>query len=144
MTVYPAWWDKTITVYNRYETAVGEVTWYRTAIVNAFVKNTGEQIIIGDTAIDTAKVKCRIPKDERFLPKYEWDALASKDGKFTLAPGDIIVFGAVTDTVDEYTTGKHSTDLLEKYKTMGDMVIESVNINVGAGLGMEHYHVKGV
>lgn len=144
MGVYPAWWDKTVTVYNRYEATTGEVTWHRTAIVNAVVKNTGELVIIGNIAIDTAKVTCRIPKDTRFLPKHVWDALTDKSGKFTLAPGDIIVFGAVTDTVDEYTSGQHSTDLLEKYKTMGDMVIESVNINTGVGLGMEHYHVKGV
>lgn len=143
MIGYPAWWSKTITVYNKYEAADGTITWYSTVLTDSFIKHKGERVVLGDVEVVTDYTICRIPKSTNFAEKYEWDLAPT--GKFTLAPGDIIVFAGVSDTVDEYTAGKHSTDLLNKYKkAQGAMVIESVNINVGPGLGIEHYHVKGV
>lgn len=145
MNTYPAWWDKTVTVYNKYEDeSTGEVSWFKTQIAGAFVKNTGERVVLGDIALDTNTVVCRIRKDDNFVEKYVWDALSAHGAKFTLAPGDIIVFAAASENIDEYATGQHSTDLLNKYKRgQGAMVIEAVNINVGPGRGVEHYHVKG-
>lgn len=143
MNVYPPWWDKSITLFNKMEAANGTVTWYPTVISNAYVKNAGQSVVVNNGVIDTDKAICRIRKDPNYLPKAEWDALAVKSSKFTLAPGDIIIFGSVTDTINEYVAGSRSTDLLNKYASSGAMEIESVNINVGNGLGNEHYHVVG-
>ena len=62
---------------------------------------------------------------------------------FTLAVGDIVVLGNIKDTIDEYTEGQRSSDLLNKYKRMGEcFVIERCTINNTAGL--QHYYVRGV
>ena len=66
------------------------------------------------------------------------------DDYFTLAPGDIIVKGIITDNIDEYTKGQRSSDLINKYKDLrGCIQIEDVALNVGVGRNNEHYYVRG-
>lgn len=94
--------------------------------------------------LEVKNVVCRIPKDKRFVDKRTWDALTDKAGHFTLANGDIIILGDVADTIDEYTTGKRSTDLLTKYKAYDECIeIESYVNNVQSGVGLEHYRIVG-
>lgn len=145
--IYPIWWDTSITVYNKYEdTQTDVVTWQRNVISNAFWKDTGAKLTVGDTTIDTNSIICRIRKDSRFLTKSEWMALPNdrRQDYFTLSPGDILVKGEVADIVDEYTSGSRSSDLIQKYKALdGCMEIQKASINAGIGRGSEHYYVIG-
>ena len=145
---YPAWWDTTITVYNRHENPeTGIVTWYHTVIPNCFWKYVGDKITVGETVLETNNIICRIPKDDKYLDKYEWNNLPNDEmgNYFTLGQGDIIVKGEVVDVINEYQSGQRSTDLLQKYKNLqGCMEVQELAVNVGAGRCNEHYYVKGV
>ena len=140
--------NSTITIYNRYEDPLTQlVTWYRTTVPNCFWKYVGEKITVGETILETNNIICRIPKNDKFLEKYEWNALPNDKMSeyFTLAQGDIIILGEVDDTVNEYVSGKRSTDLLIKYKALqGCMEVQRVANNTGIGRGNEHYYVIGV
>ena len=146
MNNYPAWWNETITVYNRYENPkTHRITWYRHVVYGCFWKNVGKQLIAKENVVETSGIICRIRKDENFLPKYEWIKLAD-DGDvgemYTLGNGDIIILGDISDEMNEYESGSKSTEILAKYKEIC-LVIETVTINVDGGRGNEHYHVKG-
>lgn len=143
---YPIWWDTPLTIYNQYEDpTTHNVTWYRHYIVMdgvgcSFWKDTGEKLIIGNTSIMTDAIICRIPAHYLFVEKYAWDQLpvTSKQSRFTLCPGDIIVRGLVADTIIR------ATDLISKYKKLqGCMVIDKVTLDDSATRGMPHYYVRG-
>lgn len=148
MNNYPAWWNETVTIYNRYENPkTHRITWYRHVVYGCFWKNVGKQLVARDNVVETDGIICRIRKDSSFLPKYEWTKLAQDDaeavgGYYTLGNGDIIVLGDVEDEINEYEQGSKSTELLAKYKEIC-LVIENVTINVDGGRGNEHYHVRG-
>lgn len=148
MNNYPVWWDDTITVYNKYvdqQTMI--ITWFRHVLHNVFLKRTGNKVIINNVELETDGIICRIPQNDAFLPKYVWvqipnDRMANY---FTLAPGDIIVFGEVEDTIDEYIAGHRSNDLKAKYKELqGCMEIQDMSVNVGLGRNEQHYYVRGI
>lgn len=147
MNNYPAWWDTTITIYNKFtDPQTNVVTWYRTVIDNCFWKYVGDKIKIGEVVLETDNTICRIPKNSSFLRKYEWEALSNYEmsNYFTLGIGDIIVDGAVDDVINEYVKGQRSNDLITKYKArQGCIRIDAVSINVGAGRGNEHYLIRG-
>lgn len=145
---YPVWWDTTLTIFNKYEDPVTQVvTWFKHVVVECFWKPTGNKVVINNVTIETDDIICRIKKNDAFLEKYVWitkpnDQMANY---FTLSPGDIIVKGEVDDVINEYTSGKRSSDLLKKYRTLqGCMTIEEVGINIGEGRCNEHYFVKGI
>ena len=119
MNNYPSWWDTTVTIYNRYEDPqTNVVTWYRHKVDGAFWKYTGNKVVVGNTVLETKDIICRLRKDGAFLEKQDWisnpNDMMSK--YFTLAQGDIIVKGNVSDEINEYVSGKRSTDLKKKYK----------------------------
>lgn len=153
MSNFPfAWWDKTITVYNRLvDPTTQKISWYRTTVKNCFWKYVTNTYTIGrggisasGVTLETKDVICRIPKDKRFIEKSAWKELSDKSNRFTLAKGDIIVLGEIADTIDEYTAGQRSTDLITKYKENGECLeIESWVNNVQSGVGLEHYKVLG-
>lgn len=144
---YPQWWDTTITIYNRYEDKMTQVvTWFKHTVENCFWKYTGNTVNIGQTILATKDIICRIPEQEDFLERYQWEQLPNDEMSdyFTISPEDIIVKGNVDDVIDEYTKGHRSTDLLEKYKRLqGCMQVEEVALNVGGGRNEPHYYVKG-
>lgn len=146
-SVYPVWWDSTITVYNKYEDPqTNLVTWYRTVLNGCFWKYTGQHINVGGTVIQTNDSICRIPKQTTYLNRGDWLNIPNdqRDSYFTFSPGDIIIKGEVTDVVNEYVTGSRSSDLLKKYKGLqGCLEIKDVGVNIGIGRGMEHYLVRG-
>lgn len=146
MSNYPEWWNDTITVFNKYEDpATRRITWYKTVLHNCFWKYTGNRIVVGETALDTNTIICRIPKNSAYLEKYKWDATTEKSKHYTLCPDDILIKGKVDDDIDEYASGKRSSDILTKYKRLqGCMVIEKCASNTGLGRGLEHYYVSGV
>ena len=146
------WWDKTLTIYNKYvDPSTQRVTWYRTVVNNCFWKYYNTTYYVGKysvkvsgIALETKHVTCRIPKSDNFRYQREWRNLSDKSNYFTLATGDIIVLGEVDDVIDDYTEGQRSTDLVSKYKDQLECVeIDSFVINVGTGMGFEHYRVIG-
>lgn len=146
------WWDKTITIYNKYvDPTTQRISWYRTVVNNCFWKYVNTLYNMGRYGMSTVGVQlevknvvCRIPKDRRFLDKQAWKALSDKTGRFTLANGDMIFLGRIDEEIDEYTQGKRSTDLMSRYKEFDACIeIESYVNNVQTGVGLEHYRVVG-
>lgn len=144
---YPVWWDTTITVYNQYKDPLtGLIVWYNTTLSKCFWKSTGNKVTVGTVQLETNSTICRIPKNDKFKERYLWEQLTNDTMKdyFTLSPGDIIVKGDVSDTIDETTKGKRSTDLIAKYKKLqGCIVIKSYANNSGIGRNDKHYYVTG-
>ena len=144
---YPLWWETTLTIYNKYEDPQTDViTWYRTVLTDCFWKASGDKVSIGQVILDSKSVVCRIPKDARFLERYEWVKLPNDQmaNYFTLGIGDIIVKGECPDTINEYVSGQHATDLLDKYRPYQMCVeVDEFAINVGLGRNNEHYYVRG-
>lgn len=147
--IYPAWWSQTVTIYNKTEDKQTHVvTWHRHVVGGVFWKYAGNKVNVNEVTLETNDVTVRLRKDDmNFREAYIWQALANdeKPNFYTLQNGDIIIKGEVEDEIDEYTQGHRSTDLIEKYKDLqGCIEIERVAINVGPGLGQEHYYVRGV
>lgn len=148
MNDYPIWWGTTVTIYNRFEDPQTQVvSWFRKTVNNCFWKYVGNKVTVGETVLETNNIICRIPKNDLYLDKYEWINLPNDQmgDYFTLGQGDIIVKDEVDDIINEYQSGARSTDLISKYKALqGCMEIQEVANNTGVGLGMEHYHVRGI
>lgn len=148
MNNYPSWWNTTVTIYNRYEDPqTNIVSWHRHVVHGTFWKAAGDKIVIDKTVLETKNIICRIRKDDAFLEKHEWIDVPNDQmsNYFTLSPGDIIVKGEVADEINEYVSGKRSTDLKKKYKDLqGCLEIQEWSNNTGGGRGNEHYFVKGI
>lgn len=146
------WWDKTITVYNKFvDPTTQRVSWYRTVVENCFWKAQNIIFNMGRYGVsqigvltENKTITCRIPKNEKYLAKKEWRELENKSEYFTLANKDIIVLGEVEDVIDEYVAGQRSTDLIAKY-TEDDacLEIDAYVDNVQTGVGLEHYRITG-
>jgi len=147
MNDYPLWWNATLTIFHKWEDKLTRVvTWYPHTVDQCFWKYAGNKVVVGDVTINSEQVVCRIPEDALYLEPYQWAELSPEDKEnyFTIAPGDIIVKGKVEETIDEYTSGKRSTDFLKKYKALqGCMQVGRVAIDTGEGLCCEHYYITG-
>lgn len=152
MSNVPVWWDKTITIYNKFiDPTTQRVSWYRNVVENCFWKNVNETYFVGTRGIsslgiqlETKDVICRIPQDERFARKREWKELEDRTNYFTFDNGDIIVLGEVDDVIDEYTQGQRSTDLVAKYKQYDECIeVSKYVINTDTGVTIPHYRVIG-
>ena len=143
----PIWWDTTITIYNKYEDPQTHVvSWYRSVVSGCFWKASGDKVSVGSVELNSKSILCRIPKDSRFLEKFDWEQLPNDQmsAHFTLGLEDIIVKGEVSDVINEYADGHRSTDLLDKYKpSQRCFEIEEYSNNTGAGRNNEHYFVRG-
>ena len=144
---YPIWWDTTLTIYNQYKDAQTRlVHWYRTVVHGCFWKYTGNKITIAQVELATNSTICRIPKDDRYMERYVWEALPNdqKGNYFTLSPSDIIVKGEISEEIDETVSGQRSTDFIAKYKKLqGCIEIQSCADNTGIGRNDKHYYVVG-
>lgn len=146
MSNYPLWWNNTITIYNKHiDSSTNIITWYKTVIPRCFWKSTGNKVNIGTVMLDTESVICRIPENPGFLPKGEWDSCEFKESHFTIGIGDLVFFGELLDEINEYSTGKHSTDIIKKYRDIQSCIeVKQFAINIGIGRNNPHYLVKGV
>lgn len=145
-SVYPPWWETTITLYNKYKDPQTQIiTWYRTVLNNCFWQHVGDKLIINDVALNTSSTICRIPEQENFLVKSVWVNLPNDkmSNYFTLGVGDIIVRGEVSDEINEYQTGERSTDLLTKYHSQECIEVTEVAINIGTARNNPHYFAQG-
>lgn len=144
---YPIWWEDTITIYNKFEDKqTNVVTWFRTVVTDCFWTLSGTKVTIGNVTLDSKSALCRIPKDTRFLEKKDWVKVPNDQMQnyFTLSQGDIIVKGEVDDEINEYLSGKRSTDLLSKYREYQMcMEIQEYTVNTGLGRNNEHYLTRG-
>ena len=147
MSNYPVWWDTTITIYNKFENPLTHiVTWQSTVITGCFWKASGDKVSVGSVVIDSKSTLCRIPKNDAYMEKFDWDQLPNDQQPqyFTIGLGDIIVKGEVSDIINEYESGHRSTDLLDKYKaSQRCFEIEEFTNNTGVGRNNEHYYVRG-
>lgn len=137
-------WDKTITLYNRYEDEqTGVVKWYRHKLNKCFYKRTNNKVSVGDVQLQTDNTVIRIPAQSGYLPPFAWLNLPNdrKANQMTLQSGDLIFLGDVSDEIDEYQRGQRSSDLITKYKALGSVFVTSVNIN--DFMYGQHYYVKG-
>lgn len=165
MSNYPIWWDSDITIYNKHmDSTTNVITWYRKTLSGCFWKYVRDKARLGNTTLETESTICRIPENSNYMEKHLWDefmdAVLLPDNNtypldelfpggselyFTLGRGDIIIKGAVTDNIDEYTAGQRSTDLIAKYKELqGCIEVDSVAIDTGLGRCLPHYRVQGV
>lgn len=136
-------WNKTLTLYNKYEDKSGLITWHRHKLEHCFFKATKNKVNVGNVQIESDQSIARIPEQKNYLPPYEWARLpeGERSKYMTLQGGDLIFLGDIADEIDEYTDGARSGDLIAKYKALGSMSIGSVNINNFAP-GV-HYFVRG-
>ncbi len=137
-------WDKTITLYNHYEDEqTGVIKWYRHKLSGCFYKRTNNNVSVGGVRLLTDTTTVRIPAQAGYLPPYLWNNQPNdrKRNNMTLQSGDLIFLGDVSDEIDEYTSGKRSSDLIAKYKALGSVFVTSVNIN--DFMHGRHYLVKG-
>lgn len=145
---YPAWWDATLTIYNKYENKLtNQITWFRTVLTDCFWKAAGNKVMMNNSELETDNIIARIPENESFKEKYLWVDIPNdeKPNYFTLGEGDIVIYGEVTDEVNEYQTGQRSSDLLKKYKDLrGCMQINGIALNVGTMRVDPHYWIRGV
>ena len=146
-SIYPIWWDKTITIYNKYEDPITQyVKWYKNILDNCFLQSAKTQISSGQITYNTDTNIVRIPENNNFKDYAEWINIPNTEqgNYFTLHQGDIIIKGEVEDVIDEYTNGKRSTDLISKYKELGMcLTIDNWQNNTGVGRGCPHYFVSG-
>lgn len=144
---YPESWETTVTVYNKFtDKQTSVTTWYRTVITDCFWQLTGTAVQIGDVALDSKSIVCRIPKDDRFLEKQDWVTIPNdqKENYFTLAQDDIIVKGECNFEIDEQTKGYRASDLLAHYRDyQACMSITEFSNNTGKGRNNEHYLARG-
>lgn len=137
-------WDKIITLYNRYEDEqTGVIRWYRHKLNNCFYKRTNNKISVGGVQLQSDDTIVRIPAQSGYLPPFVWNSLPNdrKGNQMTLQSGDLIFLGDVSEEIDEYTSGKRSSDLITKYKVLGSVFVKNVNIN--DFMYGQHYLVKG-
>lgn len=137
-------WNKTITLYNKYQDEqTGIIKWYKHTLRDCFVKVTNNKVNVGGVQLQTNDNIIRIPKQPNYLPPYEWLKLPNdrKSQSLTLQTGDLIFLGDIDEIIDEYTSGQRSSDLIAKYKSMGSVFVNSVNIN--DFIQGEHYFVRG-
>ena len=153
MNNYPAWWNKTVTIYNKFvDSSTQQISCYRTVVENCFWKNENQRYRIGQSynskvILESKDIICRIPKDDRYVDKRAWKEMSANERSnyFTLGNNDIIILGEVDDVIDEYTKGKRSNDVLTKYKEYDECLeVDTYVINTGDGVPIEHYRVNGV
>ncbi len=137
---YPKWWDKTITIYNRYEDNTGRVEWYRKVLPGCFIKIVPSLVIAQGIGTEKSQLVIRIRKSNDYISPIEWLTSVFKNKKYTIQNGDIVVIGAVSDNVDEYASGHRSNDLLKKYGNSA-LIVRSVGLN---DFGHKpHYKITG-
>ena len=135
------YWNKTITVLNKYEdNSTGLITYYKTVLNNCFWKETNNEVSVGNVKLQSNSHIIRIPYNSSYLPPMEWLSADQKATKFTLKQGDILIKGTTDFEFDEMTAGKRLNDFLSLHP-YGICNIVSVNENID--LPNKHYFVRG-
>ena len=143
---YPEWWDKTVTVYNRFEdTSTHAILWYRHVIDGCFWQDVSNKLQMGETVLEANQLICRIRENPRYMSKYAWINSEDRENYFTLGLQDILILGDIDEEIDEYQKGKRASDIIAKYKQItGVLEIESISDDTGPGRCNPHYKVRGI
>lgn len=136
--------SETVTLYNRRRTTGADgrqvETWARHVLTGCSWVRTHERVR-SDTEVGyTSSVTCRIPASGDYLPPDQWDALSDPSGKFTLAAGDVLIYGEATE---EASAELPIAKIVERYKRRGAIVVQSAKDNSRNGI-LPHYAAKGV
>lgn len=139
-TQYPRWWNTSLTVFNRvFDPDTKATTWQKTILQNCFylqnsgLSRSGAEIRANDSYV------VRIPASDAYVPQSEWESMQSgREGRFTLAPGDLIFKGEIPDEIESGS----GNSLLEQYKP-DCFKIQSVYDGTGYGV-LGHYMAEGV
>ena len=119
------YWTDTVTVFSKTTAENGRVNWISEVYSNCFWKSRALRERSGGAEFSLNGYVCRIP--------------GIIDG---VNIGDIIVYGAVNDAIDEYSTGKRSSDLIQKY-TGRCMTVSAVRFNKGPVPSLNHLYTEG-
>ena len=135
---------ETVTLYNRRKQVSTDgktaETWVRRVLTGCSWVRTHERVRSETEVGYTSSVTCRIPASSDYLPPDQWDALSDPSGKFTLAAGDVLVFGAVAD---EVSAALPIGELVKKHERRGAIVVSSAKDNSRNGI-LPHYAARGV
>lgn len=146
-SLYPMWWNDTITIFNKYEHPQTQlVTWHKNMLSNCFIQSAKSMIVAGQITYNTSNIILRIPQNNSYKEYGDWINIPNIEqaNYFTLHQGDIIIKGEIDDVIDEYTNGMRSTDLISKYKNIGIcFTIDRWQDNTGTGRGIPHYFASG-
>jgi hypothetical protein len=126
-----------MTLYNKY-IASGSEKYQRTVIPAVAWENRKAANVIqsGLLAADSVVVYVPLAMGADYLKPNAWNALTIKTGKWTLAIGDVLVKGTVTD---EIITGFTMTDLKAKYDDA--VTVHSVDTMDIGSLAMRHWQI---
>lgn len=135
---------ETVTLYNRRKQVSTDgktaETWVRRVLTDCSWVRTHERVRSETEVGYTSSVTCRIPANADYLPPAEWDALSDPSGKFTLAAGDVLVFGEVAE---EVSAALPIGELVKKHERRGAIVVSSAKDNSRNGI-LPHYAARGV
>lgn len=134
------YWNKTITVLNRFENVDGTISYYKTVLNNCFWKEVNTEYISNNVKTLSNSHIIRIPYNSLYLPPMAWEESEQKASKFTLKQGDIIIKGTTDFEFDELTAGHRLNDFLRENQ-YNVCTIKSVNENID--LPNKHYFVRG-
>lgn len=139
----PNYWNKTITVFNKYEDEqTGLITWYKHILTNCFWKETNNEITVGNVRLQSNGHIIRITQNPLYASPKDWQSLTNdkKAEKFTLQTGDILYKGETDFVIDEMIAGQRSSDFLAKNE-YNICTIKAVNENTDLPNG--HYYIRG-
>lgn len=131
--------SRTVTLYNR-RAALGEdgrtlTVWQRRVLAGCSWICAHESVREGTVLRRTRSVVCRIPASKDYVAPDVWDGLEDTAGRFTLAPGDILVCGEASEEIGRDID---SAQLLKKYARRGAIMVQSAKDNAQNGV-LEHY-----
>ena len=137
---YPDWWNKTITVYNKYIDDENRcVTWHRHVLQGCYFGTKETKSISGTEVQLSSSLIARVPYSFAYLPAHKW--IATEKGEyFTFQTGDIIIGCECEATIDESTKGSRSDDLLSQYPGNAFMIKVFAD---NTGVELRHYKVEG-
>lgn len=137
--------NASMTVYNRYVSS-GAEKYQRTEIDTVEWQNRKAANIIrsGLLAADSVVVFVSFTVGDDYLKPKAWQALSVKTGKWTLAIGDVIVKGIVTDEIHDAVVSPPSaaftmTDLKAAHDDV--VTIKSVDTMDMGSISMRHWQL---
>lgn len=119
------YWSETITLYHRSEAANGAVSWKRSVHSGCFWQQRAMRERTEGAEFRPAGIVCRLPAPH---PDVQI--------------GDIIIRGSVSAEIDEYASGKRSTDLLKRYAGES-MIVAELHRNMRGLAGTDHLYAGG-
>lgn len=122
--MYPEWWNRTVTLYNKYKDENNKVKYNRVVVDGCFVSRGTLKQLNGTISINDSSYVCRF--------RYKDD--------LKINTGDIIITKVVEDEIDENDVNKTSNKLLKKYLDES-FVVKNTKINLD--IDPKHYYASG-